>query len=298
MKLTEKDLLVEFVLNSLETSFGKFKHNFSECKRHFSEESVHDFRVSMRRFMALLDLLNQVYPRKYLLDIRKILKKELKVFNPLRDNQVQILNLRSLIYTYPALFTYYVKQLHDEQIFINQIKVTLDDLSIHDIEGLMFFIMMDMKDRLRKEQGGFSGMFTAAKQSFDSLIEKRNDVDIKNLETVHKLRIAFKKFRYVVEMLFPYIHYPKEILKRLKGMQNILGEIQDNRVFFAQVSIFISESETSLQEFYKKPLQDILAKRNKLLTDLSDCLGNIDTLWNEEYFKIKKHSSSKENEKK
>jgi len=288
-----KGLLYKFTLESLDTSSEFFKLKFKECKIKFSEESVHDFRVSMRRFMALLDLLNKLFPSIYFTQIRKILKNQLKVFNPLRDTQVQILKLRSTIYTHPSLFTYYTSLLHDEQIHINNVKEFIVDLSIEDIEGLIFFIRLDIKNRLRNCELNFQSLTESAKNSFTNLLEKKALLDLNNLDTVHKLRIAFKKYRYIIENLFPYIQYPKDSLKKMKQIQNILGDIQDNRVFFAQLTIFVSETSQEMKQFYSQPLKDILQKRNNLLFELSEVLVNVEYLWNEDFFRLKKDKKSK-----
>lgn len=286
LPVTEKEMLNIFLFDTLDSLYTNLKINRIECKLKFSEASVHDYRVSMRRLMAMIDLLYMVFPRKYFLQAKKILKKQMKVFNPLRDNQVQIVNLRKLIYTYPTLFSYYVKQLHDEQFYINEAKASLEELSIDELDGLMFFIKIDLKEIVRKEQTGFEPFFEAAGRSFRNLVEIGNLTDKNSLDSVHKLRIAFKKYRYVIETLAPYILYPKDAIKKLKQIQNLLGEIQDNRVFLSELTTFIAEFEQELMHFYQKPIEDMLSARNKMLNELTSIIKKSDLLWNEDFFRL------------
>jgi CHAD domain-containing protein len=49
--------------------------------------------------------------------------------------------------------------------------------------------------------------------------------------TIHKTRVAFKKFRYLVERLASHLPgVSKELLEAMRQYQTILGEIQDAEV--------------------------------------------------------------------
>jgi CHAD domain-containing protein len=46
--------------------------------------------------------------------------------------------------------------------------------------------------------------------------------------SIHRLRIAFKKFRYVIEVLLPVLPgFPQENLRRMQAYQGRMGDIQD-----------------------------------------------------------------------
>lgn len=287
MEKSEHILLQHFVLNSLEKSYSIYEHNLRELKVQFSELSVHDYRVSMRRFMALSDLMNKFIPLKYFTEIRSLFKSQLKILNPLRDVQVQVLRLQKDIYLNPALISFYMKLLKDEQDYINQTRSFFENYSIDEVDGLMFFINLSLKDKFAKEEFDFSWVLRVSKELFENLEERKNAVDTNDLNTVHKLRIAFKKYRYLIEIIADYIEYPKELLKKIKHIQTTLGEIQDIRVYFDNLAIFVSELEPDVKELYKPTIQSLLKSRSELLYELSEVLINISELWREEYFRIK-----------
>ena len=66
-------------------------------------------------------------------------------------------------------------------------------------------------------------------------------VDLARPATIHRVRIAFKTFRYMVEIIHPLLKdFPVEHLKRMNDYQSLMGEIQDAEVFM-QTLVDVSE---------------------------------------------------------
>jgi CHAD domain-containing protein len=77
---------------------------------------------------------------------------------------------------------------------------------------------------------------TALRETYEQVAALRQRVRRSNTETIHRMRVAFKKFRYVSELLRPL--FPRLKVKQLRQMQayqGLMGDIQDMEVLIAAV---------------------------------------------------------------
>ena len=63
------------------------------CRNEFSEEAVHDLRVSARRLLAILDIARTFDPHPYLQKARRALKDQIDDLDDLRDVQVMLVEV-------------------------------------------------------------------------------------------------------------------------------------------------------------------------------------------------------------
>ena len=75
---------------------------------------------------------------------------------------------------------------------------------------------------------------------------RNNNASIRNPETFHKVRIAFKKFRYEAEHLSSILNFDDNYFIDLKILQTILGKIQDEIVFGNMMNMYIGLKKMKL----------------------------------------------------
>ena len=74
-------------------------------------------------------------------------------------------------------------------------------------------------------------MIAAADEAFSHVIQTYFAMDAENPASIHKLRIAFKKFRYTLEIIHPLLsNFPDANFERMHNYQAKMGEIQDMQV--------------------------------------------------------------------
>ena len=57
-------------------------------------------------------------------------------------------------------------------------------------------------------------------------------MDLARPATIHRVRVAFKAFRYMVEIVHRLLDgFPRGILKQMNDYQTLMGNIQDAEVF-------------------------------------------------------------------
>jgi CHAD domain-containing protein len=79
----------------------------------------------------------------------------------------------------------------------------------------------------------------AVDDAFLRVKQRYSAADIARPATIHRVRVAFKSFRYMVEIVHPLLrNFPAENIKRMNDYQSLMGEIQDAEVFTQTLADF------------------------------------------------------------
>src|SRR6266508_2905563 len=94
-----KDLL----LDSLDKGGAAYRVKLNLCREEFSKSAVHDLRTSIRRLLALLDVVAFVTSGSRVEKLSDSLKEQLDGFDEMRDIQVMLDKVSENIDTLPEL---------------------------------------------------------------------------------------------------------------------------------------------------------------------------------------------------
>jgi CHAD domain-containing protein len=255
-----------YFLAQVEEKYNQYKYNFEWCCREFSEESVHDLRVSIRRISSLCLLLDKFLANSYCLLLRKHLKKQLSGFSPLRDTQVMILECNKLAPEFPVLYPYRVALLDNERQYIKSVHAEIRNINTETSDIHKFYIIHSLRC-------GSNDLLTLANlklfalDMYSELVSRFNSADPGDINTIHRVRLAYKKFRYIIEILAPFIDITDEDLKELKSHQTRMGNIQDNNVFVDSLEHFIDNQTTNPRIRFSDILYYKMAERKQLIDD-------------------------------
>jgi len=84
----------------------------------------------------------------------------------------------------------------------------------------------------------------ATTKAFATLVSRRKVIDPANPETIHRTRIAFKKFRYMVESLSPdFTGLGKRQLRALALYQQRMGTLQYLEIIERCITSFVRQDE-------------------------------------------------------
>lgn len=230
----------QLLLEALKDRWKGYRRERKRCRDEFSEEVVHDLRVATRRMLALIELLHSISPRPRLRKLSRAFKAQLDAFDDLRDTQVILAELSEILRELPQLQAFQKhlqfsegkmlrvlrKKIKRQEVseVIRRIRKTLESIEAENSEGLDTQIMQAVDDAF--------------------LITRRRLewVDPAHSSTIHRVRIAFKAFRYMVEIAHPLLSgFPAENLKRMNDYQSLMGEVQDAEVF-AQTLVDYAEN--------------------------------------------------------
>jgi CHAD domain-containing protein len=241
---------------ALERRWQSYREQLRHCQEKFSEEAVHQLRVAARRLLAQFTLLSCVAPSPALEKARRTLKRRLTALGDLRDAQVQRQFLEQKAASFPEVLLLRAWLLRRESRLarsaagkVNRFKTRkLERWTAAMIEGLT---ANARKSRVQSQLA--SAVLRAAAQAFAEAVERRRIIDLADLRTIHQTRVAFKRFRYMLESLSPGITgLNQRQLRALAYYQRKMGIIQDLEVMQSCVARYTrgeQKREALLQRF-------------------------------------------------
>jgi len=228
----------------------------------FSEAAIHDLRVAVRRLLALIELLNTITPQARLIKLRRSLKKQLDSLDDLRDTQVMLAEIEASLESLPDLaqFQKYLQQ-RETQLLIaaeHDVRVFKSRANSRNLE-ITFQQLANPSDNL-----DFSAcMLATVDQAYSIVIQRLSLVDPSKPASIHSVRVAFKKFRYMIEIICPILaDFPKTQFKSMQGYQTTMGKIQDTEVFLQTLTDFSARHKTygtnAAHSFYEQRHADLI----------------------------------------
>ncbi len=231
---SNKDIILEIIA----TGISRYSANLELCKKAFSEESVHGLRVSIRRLITIVRVINKIIPNENVPSLLSSFKSHLKLFNPLRDTQVMMLKIEEMAQRHPALEVFGSELKEREKNYILALKKGIQHLSFSRIQPALDEMNESLGASVVSGSIIFAHIINSMNSSFTKVIELNNIATSDNMESLHKVRLAFKKFRYRAEAFTNIINYPECRRKQLGKFQDTLGAIQDNSVLMKNIEEF------------------------------------------------------------
>ena len=241
---------------ALDSRWQSYRKQLRQCQQEFSEDAVHELRVATRRLLAQFTLLSCVAPSDALEKTRRILKRRLVALGDLRDAQVQRLFIEQKAVSFPELVLLRAWLQRRERRLARSASGKVKRFKMRKLERLIAAMIGDLttqasQSRAQRQLG--TGVLRAAAQAFAEAVERRRAIDLADMRTIHHTRVAFKRFRYIMESLSPGITgLSKRQLLALAYYQRKMGIIQDLEVMQSCVARYAREvknREALLQRF-------------------------------------------------
>jgi len=258
----------EFVYDTIDVTYSAFLQRLEQCRLEYSEPGIHDLRVSARKMLSLVSLLSNFTDVPYLSELKKTLRKILRSLNPVRDLQVEVILLKQLIFKFPVLYTFYI-HLSGREIFLSdKTGAILKAFNTDDSDGLIFFLRYYLKDRSSEIGFDVKKMIEVKERLFSDLIKIFGTARKNDMQSIHKVRLALKKYRYIEEALKPLTGLSKKRIKRMKNLQDHLGDIQDYSVIMERIHNFSLIQSVIPLKSYAEPLNYLAEQRAKAIDEL------------------------------
>jgi CHAD domain-containing protein len=238
-------------------------------QRTFSEKAVHDLRIETRRLLALLDLLLALHFPGPLKKIRKVFKKRLDAFDELRDTQVQLTLFKPLCRKFSEARKLDALLGRRERRLTDELRKEVHATKRAHWKRRLKTVEEGLRDSAGKMAGEATRLAILATvgEAFDQVVALRRRIRPDRMATIHRTRVAFKCFRYMCELLGPYLSELKaEHLRRMRDYQAMMGNIQDIVVLLAGVRRAVADKEISGRAV--GPLRRELLRRRRELTDI------------------------------
>jgi CHAD domain-containing protein len=213
------------------------------CRRKLTRRAVHVLRVDCRRFEALLDVLGHSTgaSRKALRRLAEIAAEPLDALSPLRDDQVQRRRIRR------ARGGRGMDALLEE---VRRREARHKKRARRALDAIDLARADDVARRVRKgvvrRQGAPTPhdrtllLLTAVDAAATDVRSRLARVDTARPRTLHRLRVALKRFRYIAEIaeeVSPTVHVAAQ--PTLRSLQRRLGGVHDADVLTARIDRFV-----------------------------------------------------------
>ncbi len=251
-------------------------------------ENVHDMRVATRRMRSTLRLLAEYYKAKAIQPYQRQLRKFARSLGAVRDLDVLIKNVKDFSDTLdedkhddlqPVLDALeeerasarhdliraldkksYKRFVEDYSTFLTKsgkgaVKVDINDVQPYQVRHLLPTLIWE---------------HIAAVRAYDPILADASD------ETLHALRIEFKRLRYAVSIFEAVLGTGiDEFVTELKTIQDHLGDLHDIIAAEERLSAITNEldPETEAEALYA--LQQYVEKMEQTRTDLRASFGDV-----------------------
>ncbi len=264
----------ENLLERLALLQKNYEANLGKTKEIFDDEAIHDLRVCIRRLLAFVRFIDCFCESETNLILRTRLKKNIKLFNKLRDIQVQIDYLINFIKKFPETLDFLVSLKKQEKKQIKKLRKILITNEF-DLGGDLFFYRLELRNLKCFNSISYDRVFELAKATYVETESAISNIIENDFSTYHRTRLAFKRFRYTIETVQNILLISNERLKELQNIQTILGEIQDYTVMLGMFSEFLKKEGKELLQF-QNFVEFIQQKRKLIVEDFWNKLNFIE----------------------
>jgi CHAD domain-containing protein len=260
------------LLEMLDLRSQKFLVCFTVCQSEFSKEAVHDLRVASRRLLTLLEIIESLFLGMKGRKLRRELKRQLDCLDELMDTQVQIAFVEQKLAQGRGVAAFIKYLLHQQAGLQKQVEHTIRAVSIAKQARSLADIRQTAESGLQIPDMRIR-LIGAADRLYENVLNRFARIDPGQTETIHRTRIAFKSFRYAVEIIHPLLaRYPAQLLKAMNDYQGLMGDIQDMEVMQnmldafskAQPGVDISSPLAVVEEYHRLKVTAYLSKKDSL----------------------------------
>ena len=263
----DSDVLREELLDALRDRWRVYRKALKRCRKHPSEEAVHLLRVQTRRLLSALELLGSFVTHSHVQKARRQLKRRMKDYSELRDTHVQLLSVDAMLREFPELKPLYRKLLRREKRLIKPAVKHARRSKCGKLRRAVKRTRKHLKAafdapsvRCRpRERIGY-----VLETTFDHVAQLRAAIDPRDVTTIHRTRIAFKRFRYMMELLQPMLPGVTRLqLTAMGHYQTMMGDIQDLGVMIASLDNMARKSKVKAASLAR--VRRTLIQRHRLL---------------------------------
>jgi CHAD domain-containing protein len=264
------------LIETLENRWKIYRSELKRCQREPSEEAIHDLRVATRRLLALVDMLRAISSHPRLQKLRRTFKNQLDSLDELRDTQVMLVEVSETVNDLPELALFYEYLTKRETRLL---KSTAKGIRSFKIANVRKRLDSTRKALLKMENHNQqqNALLQIVDDAYETTLRRFRRIAPTRPATIHRVRVAFKKFRYMVEIVHPLVaNFPDDNFKHMHDYQDLMGNIQDLEVFISAFEDF-AEKDTS---YDPEPVRRFYQQRHtEAVNTYLEGMQQINTFW-------------------
>ncbi len=266
---------------SLKEQTRSYRKALKRCQRKFSEKAIHASRVETRRLLASAELLGGFINPARLKKVREAISAHLDTFDELRDTQVQLPTVEKLLRQFPTARPFHDYLGDRERQLTKKTRRRVKHIPARRLGKLMSSLREEVGERFARSTGKAATtiLLRSVNRAYDRTRQLRKAIDARDTATIHKTRVAFKKFRYMVETLAGHLPgIAEDYLAEMQHYQTMMGEIQDAEVLLHSFDRYLRKKELSIATAARFRAE-LLRRRQWLIRVYLDAAGQLLDFW-------------------
>ena len=234
----QKPAAATVIAAALAASWERVENELERYREDPEQAGSHDLRVGLRRLLAALELARTLEPEALPEKLSDRVKRLLGALSPLRDIEIQreAVEERALEPATRHNLLGWLRR-HEKKLG-KKIRRRVGRFPVAEVRSGMLEAALALEQRAHEPTSSAElvvvGAVAARYAAFD---RRRRGALEHDLEELHRTRIAFKKYRYAVELAGPLLRPPSKPRKdALKFFQDELGALQDSVVVLELLS--------------------------------------------------------------
>jgi CHAD domain-containing protein len=237
MSRSQPTPLAEHLAKTIRKARHRYCKRLARCRRKLSQRAVHDLRVETRRILVLLELLCRLGFFKSQNQLSKTVRKRLKAFGDLRDVQVELELLNPFWARFPNAIAFKTLLERREEKLAAKLSAKIGEPKFAAINE----DLKRVEKRICKSAAFQTVTLSKARDVLGAVFCEvealREQVRREDPTSIHQMRVAFKRFRYLNELLQPALRgITDPLLARMKDYQQIAGAVQDFEVLIGRLA--------------------------------------------------------------
>jgi CHAD domain-containing protein len=273
--------VLKHIGETLNRQWRRYRKRLKRCQKRFTEDAVHASRVETRRLLSTIELLGAFIPERDLRKARRALKHHLDTFDQLRDTQVQMNYVGRLGGAFPDARAFHEWLRRRKTRFTRETRKAVKHIRTRRLGRSLAAFEKEIRSQ-RKEiprERAFAIVQRAINQAFARVARLCQHVQAADTKTIHRTRIAFKHFRYMVEALSSLLPAVTEDHRRaMRGYQCMMGDIQDMEVLLAVLDKFVQKEKVKAASA-RRMKKELVRWRRMLIQVYVNAAGRLQRFW-------------------
>jgi CHAD domain-containing protein len=210
-------------------------------------EALHDFRVALRRLRSVERAFRGRLGDPMAKRLRRLVRDLARATNGARDAEVQLAWIEGqrgdLDGELQCGSTWFVKRLEERRDREYEASIRAIDAEFADVDhGVRAWLQAGRAAEAPQGATFATALGELIEEHVEAVEEKLAAIHVPEDETaVHQARIAAKRLRYLLELVAVEIGVAMEAVTRLKGLQDVLGELHDLQVLDHEFTVALDK---------------------------------------------------------
>jgi CHAD domain-containing protein len=267
--------------SALKKQWRRYRKALKYCQKTFSPAAVHNSRVETRRLLSIIGLVSPFLARGRAHKIQALLKQHLDSFDDLRDTQVQLFAVEKMKRSFGAAVRFCEYLRKREKHFAREIAPAVKEIRTRRLGKLLVACRDDLKAWRQTDLAAAANalLLRMVHAAFARTQRLREQIDSQDPLSIHRTRVAFKRFRYMVEILAGDLpRVDKSKLRAMHDYQTAMGEIQDAQVLLEAFEEFRGKKKIPAPSAHSFR-EHLLSRRTRLIQAYLGVSEQLLTFW-------------------